>query len=141
VQNGTKRHFEEEFRSQNSGVRMQSVGDSDPPLNCCTTKFSIWWGCKNAVYSDATLVRPWRLPLGENSLPLRYRGLALSVLLRRSKLRAASLRVAMPKALPLVHEVSPIGEEKAIRQRYPLFRSKYPTEFWLLIPEFCVINQ
>jgi predicted nucleic acid-binding protein len=24
--------FEEEFRSQNSGVRMQSVGDSDPPL-------------------------------------------------------------------------------------------------------------
>jgi hypothetical protein len=112
---------------------MQSVGDSDPPLNCCTTKFSIWWGCKNAVYSDATLVRPWRLPLGEDSLPLRYRGLALSVLLRRSKLRVASLRVAMLLAKPL--------EEKAIRQRYPLFRSKYPTEFWLLIPEFCVINQ
>jgi hypothetical protein len=37
-----RKFFEEEFRSQNSGVRIK------------------------------TLVRPWRLPLGEDSLTLRY---------------------------------------------------------------------
>ncbi|MEH1779856.1 MAG: hypothetical protein V7L26_12210 [Nostoc sp.] len=43
------------------------------------------------------------------------RRLALSVLLRRSKLRVACRRQAMPKALPLVRAASPTGEEKALR--------------------------
>jgi hypothetical protein len=55
-----------------------------------------------------------------DSLTLRYRGLALSVCV-------ASRREAMPKALPLVHEVSPIGEEKALRCAI-----RHCTEFMLL---------
>jgi hypothetical protein len=31
------------------------------------------------------------------------------------RVRGLALSEAMPKALPLVHEVSPIGEEKALR--------------------------
>ncbi|WP_392477371.1 hypothetical protein [Nostoc sp. C110] len=41
-----KYYFEEEFRSQNEDARSSlqdaalSVGDSDSPLNCCTTKYA-----------------------------------------------------------------------------------------------------
>jgi hypothetical protein len=63
--------FEEEFRSQNSGVRIKTLDDSLTlryqsgiqtaqelfalaSLKEKTTKLKIWWGCKNADYLSAS---------------------------------------------------------------------------------------